>query len=241
MSTDDDRTSADHPTPRPDDLYRRPLQQLYPPLGFTDEGAPVFVPGRPEPLYPPTPSPTTPVDESSTRRDDAPAVPPPPPRRSERRLVGVLALLAVAALALFAITVGRSVLGNQDTDTATEPSIPVIITAVPTAPDTPDNSGPGGTAPGADGSSPAIGKDVIYQVTSDAPTTIVYVDGDGLRTMVGAPTSWMVTFVGNSNPLRILVLAGSGAATCTIKIGGQTVASDTISADSPRRTATCRA
>ncbi|AZG46744.1 hypothetical protein [Gordonia insulae] len=226
--------------PPPDDLYRTPLYaQLYPPLGYTPDGRPVFVPGQPSGPDPtleqrdevvPTPADDGDVPDETSRRLAS----------SDRRLVGVLALVAVAALSLLAVTVGRAALRDDEPPTA-QPDMPVVISELPTrmptaAPDDePDTPG----APG--GQTLPIGKAVIYEVTTSSPATILYVDDNGLRTTVDDSTKWTITFTGSANPLRVLVLAGQGAATCAITVDGRTVATDRIAAESPRRTVSCRA
>ncbi|MYR07438.1 hypothetical protein GTV32_14490 [Gordonia sp. SID5947] len=230
--------AGDRPPPPPDDLYRIPLYpHLYPPLGYAPDGRPIFVPGEPE-------KPSTAVDgteapDSGVLTDEAPTAV--RVRSSERRLVGVLALVAVAALGLLAVTVGRASLRDDPPPTA-DREMPVIITQLPTQTPTAPPGGDTDEMPGAPNSpgSPA-GKEIVYEVTASSPTTILYVDADGLRTTIGAPTTWTVSFTGTANPLRVLVLAGDGDAQCLIKVDGRPVAADRISAQSPRRTVSCRA
>ncbi|WAC57869.1 hypothetical protein [Gordonia sp. SL306] len=230
--------------PPPDDLYRIPLYpHLYPPLGYAPDGRPIFVPGEPE-------RPSAPPDGTSNGPDSGiPATDAPTPaagaRSSDRRLVGVLAIVAVAALGLLAMTVGRAAL-RDDPQPAADQQLPVVITQLPTElPTQMPTAPPGGNpdeVPG-DPNSPAspVGKEIVYEVTASSPTTILYVDADGLRTTIGAPTTWTVRFTGTGNPLRVLVLAGDGDAQCLIKVGGRPVAADRITAQSPRRTVSCRA
>ncbi len=225
----------------PDDLYRTPIYgQLYPPLGYAPDGTPQFVPGQ-QPTRP-QPDPSAGYSPDSDTDDPGSAEPPPDDRRprlpkSDRRLVGILALVAVAALGLLALTVGRAAL-RSDVEPAAGPTLPVVISDVPTRMPTgvPRDERP---TPGA----PMVpsGKEVVYEVTATSPTTILYVDDNGLRTTVGAPTNWTITFTSTSNPLRILVLAGEGDARCSISVDGRTVSSDRISAQTPRRTVSCRA
>ncbi|GAB91845.1 hypothetical protein [Gordonia rhizosphera] len=229
-----------------DDLYRTPLYpQLYPPLGYAPDGTPIFVPGQQG--APPSP-PLEPIADSgsgdSAGADEAPPAAPGRGDRSDRRLIGVLSLVAIAAIGLLALTVGRAALRTDEP--AAAPTLPVFIT--PTEPPTVAPGVPGlpGDAtealPGDPGAPVApIGKQVVYEVTSAGGATILYVDAAGLRTTIGAPSPWTLSFTGSANPLRVLVLAGPGAASCVIKVDGRIVAADRISADSTRRTVSCRA
>ncbi|MFW0786174.1 hypothetical protein AAFP35_16845 [Gordonia sp. CPCC 206044] len=245
------RPPVDPPSgPPADDLYRTPLHpQLYPPLGYGPDGTPIFVPGQKAPVAGPAAG--AGADGGPPRApEEAAGLPEPDGRRrreqaSDRRLVGVLALVAVAALGLLALTVGRAALRDDESTTATEPTLPMVIPEAPTGLPTAPGQEPGGGSdeiPGVvpnDPASPA-GKEVVYQVTASTATTILYVDAEGLRTTVGAPSPWTVSFTANANPLRILVLAGRGAASCEIKVDGQTIASDQITETSTRRTVSCR-
>lgn len=236
------------PAPRPpDDLYRTPLYGLpYPPLGYAPDGTPLFVPGQPTGADRPAAgpgegAPGTPhaavtghgLTDETERAATGVARP-----GSDRRLVGLVALVAVAALGLLALTVGRAALRGDEP--VTQPTLPMVISELPTQPPTAAPRAP--TEPGAPGvpGQPA-GKEVTYEVTASSPTTILYVDDVGLRTTVGASAAWTITFIGSANPLRVLVLAGAGDARCTITVDGRVVAEDRITADSPRRTVSCRA
>ncbi|MDY6809733.1 MAG: hypothetical protein SW127_12050 [Actinomycetota bacterium] len=235
--------SAPPPTPAPpDDLYRAPLYgQLYPPLGYAPDGTPLFVPGQPtgvgsRPTGPDDGAPGAP-QVPGTHGEPA-AQPGPSPRpASDRRLVGLVALVAVAALGLLALTVGRAALRGDEP--VTQPTLPMVISELPTRPPTAAPGAPGApTQPGAPG---VPGQEVTYEVTASSPATILYVDDVGLRTTVGASAAWTITFTGSANPLRVLVLAGAGEAGCTISVDGRVVAEDRITAASPRRTVSCRA
>ncbi|MXP21618.1 hypothetical protein GIY30_09685 [Gordonia sp. HNM0687] len=236
--------SAPPPTPAPaDDLYRAPLYgQLYPPLGYAPDGTPLFVPGQPTAAgsRPTGPCDAAPGAPQAPGTDDEPAGEPAPSPRpaTDRRLVGLVALVAVAALGLLALTVGRAALRGDEP--VTQPTLPMVISELPTRPPTAAPGAP--TQPGAPGvpGQPA-GREVTYEVTASSPATILYVDDVGLRTTVGASAAWTITFTGSANPLRVLVLAGAGEAGCTISVDGRVVAEDRITADSPRRTVSCRA
>ncbi|MGC4960559.1 hypothetical protein [Gordonia sp. DT101] len=230
--------------PPPDDLYRIPLYpHLYPPLGYTPDGRPIFVPGEQD--RPPAPEgmPGAP-DSGLPTTDDAPR-PAASARSSDRRLVGVLAIVAVAALGLLAMTVGRAAL-RDDPQPAADRQLPVVITQLPTQmptqmPTAPPGGDPDEVPGGPNSPASPVGKEIVYEVTASSPTTILYVDAEGLRTRIGAPTTWTVSFTGTANPLRVLVLAGDGDAQCLIKVDGRPVAADRITAQSPRRTVSCRA
>lgn len=236
-------------TPPPsDDVYRTPIYgQLYPPLGYAPDGTPLFVPGQPtgapgqashgdSSAGTPSGAPADGVTADGTRPIepgegvDSGRRPP-----SDRRLVGLVALVAVAALGLLALTVGRAALRGDEP--VTQPTLPMVISELPTQPPTAAPGVPGG--PGD--SARTAGKEVTYEVAASSPSTILYVDDVGLRTTVGASAAWTVTFTGSANPLRVLVLAGEGEARCTITVDGRVVAEDRITAQSPRRTVSCRA
>ncbi|MGV9709640.1 hypothetical protein ACWDTI_03135 [Gordonia sp. NPDC003424] len=221
-----------------DDVYARPLERLYPPLGFGPDGMPRTV--GPQPVSTPAPAapdPTTtsPVIDGDTGVDDST----PMPRRtsSNRGLWRGLALVVVLVVGLFLIV---HTWAGRNADTVTQPPVPITLPTLPTIMPTIPSEGPG-AQPGLPANPTApIGREVVYQVMSTTSTTIIYVDPRGLRTMIGAPNTWSVTFTATSNPLRILVLAGGGAASCTITVDGRVVATDQITEESPRRTVSCR-
>ncbi|MEE4023872.1 hypothetical protein V1Y59_12355 [Gordonia sp. PKS22-38] len=232
-----------HPTGQPpDDLYRTPLYpQLYPPLGYAPDGSPIFVPGQPpdpgrstDTTPPQTPDGSVAPDSDKETDDGLQRSP------SDRRLVGIVALVAVAALGLLALTVGRAALRGDDP--VTQPTLPMVISELPTPPRTPQQepTAPGDPAVPGNPAQPG-GREVVYEVAASSPATILYVDDVGLRTTIGSSTSWTITFTGSANPLRVLVLAGDGEATCSITVDGRVVATDRITAESPRRTVSCRA
>ncbi|MFW0797070.1 MmpS family transport accessory protein [Gordonia sp. CPCC 205515] len=223
------------------DLYARPLERLYPPLGFGPGGMPMTVTGEAPPPGRPA------VADASTTPEPARDTPSPVAAAGRRRsnARGIVAFLVIL---LLVVVLGYRLLGRggDELDTATRSTGPVQITelpqvtpGVPTAPGDTPGAIPGvPTEPGI-----AAGKEVVYEVTSATSTsapTIIYVDAVGLRTTVGATIPWSVTFTGTSNPLRILVLAGTGDAACTIKVDGQVIARDEIDDASPRRTVSCR-
>lgn len=231
--------------------YLQPLYpQLYPPLGHADDGTPLFVPGQQ--------TRTEKAAAESAAFAAGPAVAPSDenggPSEPERRparpaLRGPLALVALAVVVVLGAALMLSMRNNADPDTTTLPTYTPTITALPTQPTIPRVPGqtepddplvPGQGAPPSD-SVPSAGKAIVYEVALSDSGSIIYVDDTGLRTAVGSPTKWSITFTGVDNPLRILVISAVGSASCQIKVDGKVVAADSITGDSSRRTLSCRA
>ena len=133
---------------------------------------------------------------------------------------------------------------GPDQDSTTAADLPTFttetFTRIPTTgprltPSRPDRSTPRSPA----GIDPA-GKQITYQVTIEGTATILYVDAAGLRTEFAPPATWKYTFTGSYNPLRLIVVVGSGStATCTITVDGRAVVNDEVGPTSAKRSASC--
>lgn len=221
--------------PQPDP-YREPFLpgQIYPPLGFAPDGTPQYLPGQ-QPAPPPRREAQPPV----VVRDEEP-----PQQRSGNRLLGIVTVAAILAFVLLAVTIGRALTSNDQESDAQQ--VPTIIQVpdtptdqMPQVPGIPTNEPdtPGAPIPGQ---IPSAGKAIEYQVTSSTPATIIYSGERGLQTVIGAPTTWSTRFTGAGGPLRVLVLAGEGAASCRITVDGKPMVSDEIAPESIRRLVSCR-
>ncbi|GAA1482399.1 hypothetical protein GCM10009624_28390 [Gordonia sinesedis] len=189
---------------------------------------------------------THPSDPTGRAPASGPRVPGVPTTAITLALVGLVIVVAIVA--------GVALLRGGQSPRADSPQtieyVPDTQYQPPTIAPGPDEPGtePGGETPGngqpVPGSPGAaqVGKTASYEVTIDGTATILYVDDQGLRSEFAPPANWRVSFVATYNPLRVMVIAGGrSSVTCTIKLDGQTVASDRVTSDSSRRTATCRA
>ena len=235
---------ARDPRNRGDDPYgQTPVSpRLYPPLGYAPDGTALFTPGQPtntelriaehaarEEARAEAASSDGPDDESRITKV------------STSSLIVCLGLVVLVAVAI----VGFSGMFRNE---PTEPPLADPPTTIDTVPLprtfepprlTPD--GPGQTAPGGpDERVNPQDKPVTYDVAIDGQATILYVDSLGLRSEFAPSNPWSVEFTGGDNPLRLLVIAGTGSgAQCSITVDGRVVVEDTVTASSPRRTASC--
>ncbi|WLP92686.1 hypothetical protein [Gordonia sp. NB41Y] len=119
------------------------------------------------------------------------------------------------------------------TDEYTLPTLTPNRTPTPSRPRTTRPTVPGG------GVGP-VGESVTYTVTIEGSGTILYVDDTGVHTEFSPPPTWTLTFTADTNPLRLVVVVGQGSsAQCSINVGQEQVVTDTVAADSTRRTASC--
>ncbi|MGV9673390.1 MULTISPECIES: hypothetical protein [unclassified Gordonia (in: high G+C Gram-positive bacteria)] len=154
--------------------------------------------------------------------------------------VGAVVVVGVVLIGLVIVGIGSL---RQPTPTVTLPPATITddqtIPTLPTEPSLPGTAEPsvprgGGTVP--------VGAAVTYTVTIDGSGTILYVDDVGVRTEFAPPPTWTVSFEAGRNPLRLLVVAGRGSsAQCSITVDGEQVVTDSVDAQSTRRTASCLA
>lgn len=244
-SSDDQGRSAS-------DDYRGDLKQFYPPLGYTPDGTPRFWPGAAPPRRgtrrgqeaitstpdeasaSPTSTSTAATPASSRSASSVPSV-----RSTAFTVVALLA--AVVVVLLVAVAFFRDD-PDSDTTAADQPTFTAEYpTRVPTLNprSTPRPSGVPTRPRSPSGIDPS-GHEVVYQVTIEGTGTILYVDSLGLRTEFSPPATWRIAFTGGYNPLRLIVVVGSGSsATCTITVDGETIVSDEVSPSSTKRSASC--
>lgn len=235
--------------------YGGTLRQLYPPLGFAPDGTPLFWPGQQTP-HPgarrPDDSGRQAPDQDRTTAsadDDSPPAPQSRPRRTTDtvptvRSMAITAAALAAAVILVVLVAIAFLRAGPDQDSTTAADLPTFttetFTRIPTTgprltPSRPDRSTPRSPA----GIDPA-GKQITYQVTIEGTATILYVDAAGLRTEFAPPATWKYTFTGSYNPLRLIVVVGSGStATCTITVDGRAVVNDEVGPTSAKRSASC--
>ncbi|WP_298440740.1 hypothetical protein [Gordonia sp. (in: high G+C Gram-positive bacteria)] len=220
-------TRSSH-APRSAPPYREPIArgQTYPPLGFADDGTPRYG------YTPPTVAAQVPVEPAPVQ----PGPPPPPKRdpawRTVAGVASVLVLILVVAGALkLASSGGRDDLsvrsdppqsqtlddpyldGNQNPDQSGVPSFPMPPV-------------PGGTTP-AQPSGPPL--PTLYEVTTQAQSTVLYRDGDITKVTTKPGGPWSVQAV-TTGLARITVLVGDGeAASCRITVDGKLVSSQQVS------------
>ncbi|AFR46959.1 hypothetical protein [Gordonia sp. KTR9] len=230
----------------PRDLYGQPVApQLYPPLGYASDGTPLFRPGQP------TNTELTMAERAERAEgeriataereaDDADG-------RAGSRVLGVptatlvltsgmVVLLVVAFVGFLGLRQGaEEPLADSPLTTDT---MPIPRTFEPPSLTPPE---PGQQLPGQPGERiDPQNKPVTYEATIDGQATILYVDDAGLRSEFAPTNPWTVQFTGGINPLRLLVIAGTGSAvTCSITVDGEVVVEDTVTPSSTRRTASC--
>lgn len=240
-------------TPTPAEIpYQQPLYpQLYPPLGYGADGTPLFVPGqetggvgqRTAAARPGVAPGTTPVvddDDDAAGSADAPAG---GGRTPLWKSVAVLTVLGVMAAVLLVMAVDYFRDDDSDvitlpTATQEEPAFTLPTEVIPSVPgDAPETEVPSIPGNGRD----TAGKQVTYEASYEGSAVILYIEGGQVRTEMMPTPQWSASFVGGDYPLRLMVVAGRNtAATCTIKVDGQVIVTDTIDATSQRRTAACR-
>ncbi len=233
--------------PSPDDPYGRPVApQLYPPLGYASDGTPLFRPGQPTntELNLAERAERAEAERVATAEREADAA---DGQRGSRILdvptatlvltLGVVVLLVVAFVGFLGLREGSSEDAVADSPLATD-TMPIPRTFEPPSLSPPD---PGQQLPGQpeDRIDPQ-NKPVTYEATIDGQATILYVDDAGLRSEFAPTNPWTVQFTGGINPLRLLVIAGTGSAvSCSITVDGEVVVEDTVTPSSTRRTASC--
>ncbi|MFE0748569.1 hypothetical protein [Gordonia sp. NPDC058843] len=229
------------------DLYGQPVApQLYPPLGYASDGTPLFRPGQPtdtelnlaERAERAEAERVATVEREADRADG---------QRGSRILdvptatlvltLGVVVLLVVAFVGFLGLREGSSDETVAESPLVTD-TMPLPRTFEPPSLSPPD---PGRQLPGqpAERIDPQ-NKPVTYEATIDGQATILYVDDAGLRSEFAPTNPWTVQFTGGLNPLRLLVIAGTGSSvSCSITVDGEVVVEDTVTPSSTRRTASC--
>ncbi|ALG83438.1 hypothetical protein [Gordonia phthalatica] len=217
--------------------YRPPLAvgQVYPPLGYSDAGAPLFtyddrerVLAGPPPVVEPPP----------------PPAPPPPAPEPDGRWNLAIGLAATVVLVLI-VAVGFKWLGGGTDDAPTNRADPPATqstddpylkelpkqpqSSVPRDPEADDQPGRSGTAT------------VVYEVES-GPATILYFAGDRVQIARNESGTWKQTIRGSqSKLLRVsVILSSDEPATCTITVDGKTVVTQSTGASSTTGMLTCQ-
>ncbi|TSD94765.1 hypothetical protein FOV72_16295 [Gordonia rubripertincta] len=216
--------------------------QLYPPLGYAPDGTALFRPGQPT-------NTELRIAEQASRDEARVAAESTRESDDESRLATVstsslIVCLGLVVLVAVAIVGFSGMFRNQPTEPpladppTTIDTVPLPRTFEPPrlTPDDPGRSAPGGP----DQRVNPQDKPVTYEVTIDGQATILYVDSMGLRSEFAPSNPWSVEFTGGDNPLRLLVIAGTGSgAKCSITVDGKVVVEDAVTATSARRTASC--
>ncbi|MDL9937720.1 hypothetical protein QSJ18_13280 [Gordonia sp. ABSL1-1] len=245
VETHEDRDptpSADNPDPSVGDVYR-PLQQIYPPLGYASDGTPLFWPGQPTGTEARA---RQAAERRAAEADRASA----PSEESPRSLVPnvsttALGTVALAVLMIFVVLAGMTLLrdrqpsgnysGSDALTTLDEPQSPHTFDPPSATEDDPSEPRRGG---GID----ARGHVVSYEVRIEGSATILYLDAVSVRSEFAPPPVWKVTFIGGRNPLRVIVALGErSGATCEITVDGQVVATDSVAPNSGRPSLACGA
>lgn len=215
--------------------YRPPLAvgQVYPPLGYSDAGAPIFTyDDRERILAGPAPAVASPPP---------PAAPPPP--EPDNRWNLAIGLAATVVLVLI-VAVGFRWLGGTDEAPTTRADPPATQStddpyleglpnrpppSVPRDPEAGDEPGRSGTAT------------VVYTVES-GPATILYVAGDRPQIASNASGTWKQTVRGSQRRLlRVSVVPSTDEpATCSIAVDGKTVVTQSLDAESTTGMLTCQ-
>lgn len=235
------------PTGSPRDLHGRDVApQLYPPLGYASDGTPMFRPGQPtntelnlaeraeraeaERIATAEREADSSAGESRSRILDVPTA-------TLILTLGVVVLLVVAFVGFLGLRNGSSDEPVADSPLITD-TMPIPRTFEPPSLTPPE---PGQQLPGRPGERiDPQNKPVTYEATIDGQATILYVDDAGLRSEFAPTNPWTVRFTGGINPLRLLVIAGTGSSvSCSITVDGEKVVEDTVTPSSTRRTASC--
>lgn len=217
--------------------YRPPLAvgQVYPPLGYSDGGAPMFTyDDRERVLAGPQPA------------EQAPPPPPPAPAPLEpgNRWNLAIGIAATVVLVLVVAVVGKMIGSNND-DAPVQRADPPLSqstddpylerlpqqseSSVPRDPEASD-------APGRSGDAT-----VVYEVTS-GPATLLYVEGDRVQIAQTPSGTWKKTVRGSQRTLlRVSVLmATEEPASCSISVDGKAVAKQSTGAASRSGMLTCQ-
>lgn len=203
--------------------YRPPLAagQSYPPLGYSDTGAPMFTyDDRERALAGPQPVMAAPPESP------APVVAPPPPENRRNLAIG----LAAVVVLVLTVALGFVFLGDSDetpVDRANPPaSQPTDDPYLQQLPEQPESSVPRDPEAGdpAPGTGPAT---VVYEVES-GPATILFVQGTRVRLEQNSKGTWKRTIRGSQRQLlRVtVILAGDEPASCSITVDGKVVAEE---------------
>ncbi|MCR5980349.1 hypothetical protein GDN83_21880 [Gordonia jinghuaiqii] len=216
---------------------------LYPPLGYAPDGTALFRPGQPTNTELNLAERAEREARDAEARAEAAADSTSGSRIPKVSTSTLMVGLGVVVLVVIAF-VGLSGLRNSAperpvaeppliTDTMPDPRTFEPPRLTPPEPGTPSPGQPGGRVD-------AENKPVTYEATIDGQATILYVDDAGLRSEFAPSNPWTVEFTGGVNPLRLLVIAGTGSgARCSISVDGEVVVQDTVSSSSARRTASC--
>lgn len=231
----------------PRDLYGQPVApQLYPPLGYAADGTPMFRPGQPTntELTMAERAERAEAERVATAEREAESADGRPGSRIRKvptatliLTLGVVVLLVVAFVGFLGLREEAPQDRFADSPAVTD-TMPIPRTFEPPSLTPPD---PGQRLPGQPGERiDPQNKPVTYEATIDGQATILYVDDNGLRSEFAPTNPWTVQFTGGVNPLRLLVIAGTGSSvSCSITVAGEVVVEDTVTPSSTRRTASC--
>ncbi|MBM7368299.1 hypothetical protein [Gordonia hydrophobica] len=226
---------VDRSTPSTPD-YRPPLAvgQVYPALGYSADGAPMFtyddrerVLAGPQPA-PPPPPPVAP-----------PTAPPEPPNRWNL----AIGLASVVVLVLL-VAVGVKTFGGHDDapvsradPPATQSTDDPYLEGLPSQPESSVPRDPEvGQRPGQTGSAT-----VVYRVES-GPATLLYFEGDRIRMDKNTSGTWTKTVRGSQTTLlRVsVILSTDDPASCSITVDGKTVVSESSETAATSGLLTCQ-
>lgn len=216
--------------------YRPPLAvgQVYPALGYSDDGAPMFTyDDRERVLAGPQQTPPPPPPEV------APPAPPEPPNRWNLA-IGVASVVVLVLL----VAVGFKMLGSHDDAPVSRADPPAsqatddpYLQDLPTLPESSVPRDPEiGQQPGRTGNAT-----VVYDVES-GPATILYFEGDRIRIDKNTAGAWTKTVRGSQTKLlRVsVILTTDDPATCSIKVDGKTVVSESSGSAGTSGLLTCQ-
>ncbi|MGB3301427.1 hypothetical protein [Gordonia sp. (in: high G+C Gram-positive bacteria)] len=218
--------------------YRRPVApgQSYPPLGYSDRGAPLFTyDDRERALAGPQPVVVAPEPEPQP-----PMVEPQPPDRRRNLAIGVgVIAVAILCLALAFQTFGR---GNAN-DSVTRADPPATqSTDDPYLQGIPD--GPESTVPRDPSAAPSTvpgDASVVYEVESGR-ATVLYVDGADVKIASSRGGVWKQSVGRGTNALFRITVVPSDAepVKCTITIDGKVVDQQSSANQQTSGMVTCR-
>ncbi|WP_238420993.1 hypothetical protein [Gordonia sp. 'Campus'] len=231
----------------PSDPYAQPeSSRLYPPLGYAADGTPMFRPGQPtntelnaaeraERAEQHRAAATAREAEASSGRSTSGM-----PKVSTATLMLSLGMVVLVVIAVLGFAGLRE---SEPDEAVADPPLITDTMPIPRTFEPPSLTpqDPGGNLPGGPGERiDPQNKPVTYDVTIDGQATILYVDDAGLRSDFAPRNPWTVQFTGGVNPLRLLVIAGTGSTvSCSITVDGEVVVEDTVTPTSSRRTASC--